>query len=187
MKCLVRNIHRIRKSQGWEIDYTVPVIKCQEYSKEEIFEKKLYMLLPYYILRYEKRMLHLKKEESEEKLLKEELLEEYEAILNCMEQELLPKQAEAYLDLYQLMERVLDYVLRKNSKLKEEVKHIMGGKAMETYSQQLLREGRMEGRMEGRLGSLLELVRDGLLDLNVAAERAGMPLERFEEMLSEKQ
>ncbi len=176
----------LRMADDREIEYTVPVIKCQEYSKEQIFEKKLYMFLLYYILRYEKQLAH-----QPEEVLKKELRDEYEDILNRMEQKLLPEQPEVYLDLYQLMEQVQDYVLRKNSVLKEGVKHIMGGKAMELYSQQLLREGHAEGhaegRQEGRLSSLLELVKDGLLDLITAAERAEMTVEKFKALLEEKQ
>ncbi len=70
----------------------------------------------------------------------------------------------------------------------------MGGKAFELYSEQFLREraearteGRTEGRIEGRLHSLVELVRDGLLDLKIAAERAGMPVEGFQELLTTTQ
>ena len=35
-------------------EYTVPVIKVQEYTKSVIFQKKLFFLLPFYIMRYEK-------------------------------------------------------------------------------------------------------------------------------------
>lgn len=45
---------------------------------------------------------------------------------------------------------------------------------------ELLQDERAEGREEGALGVLLHLVRDGLLNLSVAAERAGMKVEDFE-------
>ena len=45
-------------------------------------------------------------------------------------------------------------------------------------------EARLEGRQEGRLEALLSLVRDGLLDLDEAAKRAGETTERMRELLA---
>ncbi len=52
----------IRMPDGRAIDYLVPALKSQEYAKEEIFKKNLYVLLPYYILRYEKQLEAIEKE-----------------------------------------------------------------------------------------------------------------------------
>lgn len=35
--------------------YRVPTVKMADYTAESIFEKNLLMLLPFYIMRYEKR------------------------------------------------------------------------------------------------------------------------------------
>lgn len=48
-----------------ELIYTVPVVKSQEYTKDDIFEKRLYVLLPYYILRYEKQLAFIEQGYSE--------------------------------------------------------------------------------------------------------------------------
>ena len=49
------------------------------------------------------------------------------------------------------------------------------------------REGRKEGRKEGigigRVGMLAELVRDGVLTLGQAAEKAGMPEKEFQKAM----
>lgn len=37
---------------GGTVSYEIPVVKVQDYSLDEIFEKKLLFLLPYYFLRY---------------------------------------------------------------------------------------------------------------------------------------
>lgn len=57
-------------------EYKVPVLKAQDYSREEIFQKDFYVLLPYYILRYEKRLMAFEGDEAKQ----EALLEEYEGI-----------------------------------------------------------------------------------------------------------
>lgn len=43
----------VRFADGHVHEYKVPVIKAQDHSAEEIFSKGLYVLLPYYVLRYE--------------------------------------------------------------------------------------------------------------------------------------
>ena len=39
---------------GRKMEYQVPVVHVQAYTKDEIFQKKLIFLLPFYIMRYEK-------------------------------------------------------------------------------------------------------------------------------------
>ena len=56
--------------------YRVPAIKVENYTKDKIFEKSLLMLLPFYIMRYEKRGHEM----SEDPQLFQELLNEYEVI-----------------------------------------------------------------------------------------------------------
>ena len=41
---------------GNKVLYKIPVIKVSDYDLSEIFEKKLYLFIPYYLLKYEKRM-----------------------------------------------------------------------------------------------------------------------------------
>ncbi len=168
-------------ADGREIEYSVPVIKTQKYGKEEIFEKKLYLLLPFYILRYEKMLPQMEMKEE----LKKQLLEEYEDILSRLEQELLPEDAETYAELHQRMQQVMDYILQHNKDIQEGVKQVMGGRVLESYREMVFKEGHMEGRTEGRLGSFVELVKDGLLDLAVAAERVGMSVESFRKLMVE--
>ena len=43
-----------------------------------------------------------------------------------------------------------------------------------------LEKGRQEGLQQGRITELIELVKDGLLDVQKATERAGMTLEEFQ-------
>lgn len=80
------------------------------------------------------------------------------------------------------MLQVLDYVLKKYEKSKKEVEQAVGGRVLESFKDRLLREGREEGREE----TLLHLVKDGLLDISVAAERAGKTVEEFKKLLEEK-
>lgn len=44
----------IELPDGREMPYRVPLIKVQAFSLDEIFQKRLFLFLPFYILRYEK-------------------------------------------------------------------------------------------------------------------------------------
>ena len=63
---------------GKIVRYQVPVLCVQKYTKDEIFQKKLLFLLPFYIMRYEKDKKKINKSETE----LHKLLEEYESILH---------------------------------------------------------------------------------------------------------
>lgn len=56
--------------------YRIPAIKLEAYTKDSIFEKNLLMLLPFYIMRYEKDIHEM----SENPELFQCLLNEYEEI-----------------------------------------------------------------------------------------------------------
>ena len=40
---------------GDSAEYTVPIIKMADYTADDIFRKKLYMLIPFYIFNFEKQ------------------------------------------------------------------------------------------------------------------------------------
>ena len=48
-------------------------------------------------------------------------------------------------------------------------------------------EGRVEGKVEGRTQELISLVRDGLLLPEIAAERLNMTVDKFFELMKEKE
>ena len=67
---------------GQSVKYKVPVLRMQWYSLKDLLEKDLTMLLPFYIIRYEKLKKQLEKDGS----LWEELYEEYRNIENYLEE-----------------------------------------------------------------------------------------------------
>ena len=42
-----------RTAEG-NMQYGIPILKVKDYTLEELFEKQLWMLIPFYIFRYEK-------------------------------------------------------------------------------------------------------------------------------------
>ena len=133
---------------GQTVRYQVPTVRVQSYTLDGIFEKKLYLFLPFYILRYEKELNEI---DSDEKR-REAVLAEYGNILDRLE-EALKDEPDVYQDLIRLMYNVVEYVLRDHEEFKEEVGSVMGGKVLPLPSD-ILRQKTAEGQ-EQKLVSLV--------------------------------
>ena len=144
--------------------YSIPTIKMSDYTKDSIFEKNLLMLLPFYIMRYEKKGHDLNNNPE----LFQILLNEYEEIRINLEKELTETgtgRSELYTDLTKLIVKIADYIFRKEEDVRKGIGEIMGGKVLELESERLKAEGQAIGRAEGeaigqiqgenRLGSLI--------------------------------
>lgn len=141
---------------GQRITYRVPAVQVQSYNLDEIFEKQLYIFLPFYIMRYEKDMNAI----ATDVVRKSALLEEYEDILERLEKAL-QDEPDVYQDLLQLMRRVADHQLSKQDCLKEEVAEVMGGKVLPLPSDKLreaAEAARAEGKAEGKAESVIQLL-----------------------------
>ena len=137
---------------GQTVRYSVPTVQVQRYTLEEIFDKKLYLFLPFYILRYEKELDKIDSDEAR----RDAVLAEYEKILRKLEKELWSEPG-TYRDLLQLIHTVSEHVLRNHEDLKEEVGSVMGGRVLPLPSD-ILRQERAEGRIEGRTEGLVAQV-----------------------------
>ena len=116
--------------------YRVPAIKVENYTKDKIFEKSLLMLLPFYIMRYEKRGHEM----SENPQLFQELLNEYEVIRSKLEVEITESgRSELFSDLIGLITRISDHIFRNEEKVRKGIGEIMGGKVLELESERLER------------------------------------------------
>jgi len=156
---------------GQRITYTVPTVLVQDYTLNEIFDKQLYIFLPFYIMRYEKDMSDISASAERKKAL----LEEYEDIMDRLE-EALKDEPDVYQDILQLMRKVADYQLSRQDNLKEEVGAVMGGKVLPLPSDKL-REERAAGRAEGRYQTLVNAVDNAMKNFHVDLEAACKALE----------
>lgn len=153
---------------GQIVKYRIPTVKVQEYSADEIFEKGLYGYLPFYLLRYEKDFSAM--EESEDG--SRELQAEYKRILDRLETKMDSKTG-AFQDLLEMMRCVMDYVLRKQKRLRERMGEIVGGRVLPLPSDKIreamnrginqgisqgINQGISQGIDLGRVASILELL-----------------------------
>ena len=132
--------------------YSIPAIKMADYTKDHIFEKNLLMLLPFYIMRYEKKKHDMRKNT---KLL-QVLLNEYDEIRTNLEKELTETgKAELYTNLTKLIVKIADHIFEKEEDIRKGIGDVMGGKVLELESERLKAEG------EARLGDLINrLIQD---------------------------
>ena len=132
--------------------YSIPAIKMADYTKDHIFEKNLLMLLPFYIMRYEKKKHDMRKNPE----LLQVLLNEYDEIRINLEKELTEMgKAELYTNLTKLIVKIADHIFEKEEDIRKGIGDVMGGKVLELESERLKAEG------EARLGTLINrLIQD---------------------------
>ena len=117
---------------GEKVLYEVPVVQAQSFSKEDMFKKRLLILIPFYVLRYEKDIKDGKNEilgklKSEYEYIKEQLIAEGNSI----------NEPRLYYDLAVLSQKILDYVGKGNADYKERMGNIMGGVILEMESDKI--------------------------------------------------
>ena len=122
-------------------------MKVKDYTLEELFEKQLWMLIPFYIFRYEKEF---RKIDGNQKQLSGLRLE-YEKIAEMLDQEcqsghMKPITCGA---LCELSNNVVEKLASKYSNVEKEVTEVMGGKVLNYRSKEIYLEGMKEGMKEG--------------------------------------
>ena len=143
----------VKFADGQQILYRVPILRAQNYTVDSIFEKRLLILLPYHILRYES---FLKNSGSNAKKL-EQLLTDYQKINNLLEHCTDDKKSTLYIDMITLIEKIADHIIPKdNENVRERLGDIMGGKILQLESERLLEKGQLLGEAKGRAAGQAE-------------------------------
>lgn len=123
--------------------YQIPTIKLENYTKDSIFEKNLLMLLPFYVMRYEKCVHNI----SENPEMIQQLLNEYEEIRQGLNKELTQEgKSDLYTDLTDWIVKIADYIFRNEETARKGINSIMKGKILKLKSEELREEGREEER-----------------------------------------
>lgn len=173
------------KTPGGNISYNIPVMKTQQYSIDEIFDKNLLFLIPFYIFTYEKNLKEY--EHNSQKL--QELQKEYSDILKRLEALCLSGKISEYekCTIIDMSKRVIEHITAHYANVRKGVTSIMGGKVLEyeakTILQRGIREGKIEGRIEGKLELTVSLINDGLLSISEGAKRLNMKEEELKKYL----
>lgn len=167
---------------GQEVDYESANVILEEFTKEDIVEKRLFPYIPFYIARYEKEIA------SEKNI--DNAAEDLEYFRNEMVR--LHKNGELsdaeIVDLMGFVNTIITHITNGNDN-EERLVNIMGGTVIETESEKLIRkgktegkaEGKAEGKVEGKAEQIIEMGQEfGLDDADILRrlqEKIGLSLE----------
>lgn len=163
------------QTPGGDVEFSVPVMKVRNYTIEDVFEKDLFFLIPFYIFVYESQFS--KMEEQGEGL--NELKDDYRRIFDLLDEATRNGEITAYTrkTIFEMSNKVLEKIAVKYDKVMEGVKSVMGGRVLEHEAKDILNEGRAEGRAEGeekgKKAMALSLYNQGVA-LDVIATAAGV-------------
>mgnify|MGYP005888300351 CR=1 FL=1 len=171
------------RTPGGEVSYAVPVLKVRQYTVEEIFEKKLYFLIPFHIFVYEKDFKEL--EENKKKL--KQLEEEYAAIRERLEIACQMGDLTEYpkVVILAMSRKVIEHLAAKYEKVAKGVSQQMGGKVLNYEAKDILNRGRAEGRREGEEQTKIQIAKKLLAlgnDIQSVADLAELPEETVEKL-----
>ena len=137
------------KTPGGMNSFDVPVMKAQKYSIDDIFEKGLLFLIPFYIFSHESRFQEYELDEDALKELKIEYMEIVKRLDSLLEGGSISVYTKKM--IVEMSNKVVNHLAQKYDNVKEGVTSIMGGKVLEHEAKQILNEGKKEGRIEGRI------------------------------------
>ena len=133
------NMEIVLDTPGGMITYTIPILRVQNYSIEEIFQKKLLFLLPFHIFRYEADLKNY--ETSKEKL--EELTQTYRMIKTRLDALCQNGEISEYVKytIMDMTKRVIRHIAANYEQVRKGVNNEMGGKVLEHEAKTILKRG----------------------------------------------
>ncbi|MCI9502704.1 MAG: hypothetical protein HFG76_12075 [Hungatella sp.] len=161
---------------GGTVQYDVPIMKVQTYSLDDIFEKGLLMLIPFYIFSHEKDLPEYNS--NEQKLA--ELKAEYQKILERLDK--LEQQgvigAFDKRTIIDLSGDVIHEIARKYKNVQKGVGDMMRGKLIETSARRL----KNEAVNETERNIALRMLKRGKLTIEEIAEYSGLSVAEVEQL-----
>ena len=161
---------------GGTVQYDVPIMKVQTYSLDDIFEKRLLMLIPFYIFSHEKGFPEYNS--NEQKLA--ELKAEYQEILKRLD-ELEQQGVIGAFDkrtIIELSNDVIKEIAQKYVNVQKGVGDIMGGALIETSARRLKNEAENETKKQ----TALKLLKRGKQTVEEIAEDTGLSITEVEQL-----
>ncbi len=161
---------------GGTVQYNVPIMKVQTYSLDDIFEKDLLMLIPFYIFSHEKSFPEYNS--NEQKLA--ELKAEYQEILKRLD-ELEQQGVIGAFDkrtIIELSGNVIKEIAQKYENVQKGVGDMMSGALIETSARRLKNEAENETKKQ----TALKLLKRGKQTVEEIAEDTGLSITEVEQL-----
>ena len=161
-----------------EAGYDVPVIKVQQYSLEEIFQRKLLFFLPFYIFGHESRLQDCEDDEIELK----KLTNEYIYIRSRLDDLQKTGEISEFMKsaICAMTSHVLALIAQNYQKVREGVGHIMGGKILEYEAKTIRNEERRRAQAETEERAK-DMIRDRM-ELPLVEKYTHLSMPRIEEL-----
>ena len=169
---------------GGTVKYDIPLMKVQNYTLDDIFEKRLLLLIPFYIFSHEKNFPEYNS--NEQKL--EKLKSEYRYILERLD-ELEQQGVIGAFDkrtIIELSSDVLKEIAQKYGNVQKGVGDIMGGALIETEARTILNQGIKQGKTQGisetKKQTALRMLKMGKLTIEEIAECSELNIAEVEQL-----
>lgn len=176
---------------GGTVSYNLPVIKMKSYTLDQLFDKKLLFLLPFYVFSHEDQ---LKKYEENPDAL-EEFKSEYRSMVQRLDELRLDGKISYYdeITIIEISKQVFDEISKKYQNVRKEVDQIMSAPLLETEIRQIRNEalargearGIVQGEAKGQIKTLAALVHQGILSVELAAKQMDLSVDQFHEKCDE--
>ena len=161
---------------GETVRYDIPIMKVQKYSLDDVFEKRLLMLIPFYIFSHEKSFSEYNS--NEQKL--EKLKAEYQVILESLDG--LEQQgvigAFDKRTIIELSGDVIKEIAQKYENVQKGVGDIMSGALIETSARRLKNEAENETKKR----TALRMIKMGKLTIEEIAECSELSVAEVERL-----
>ncbi len=130
-----------------EISYHVPIVKRSDIGVDELFEKRLYFLIPFFILNYRDRIDRLESDEKE----RADFISTYREVRLRLESDLKERKLTLFSFgvIIESMRRMAYNVTEGHGTIQEKVGDMMGGQIMELDWIKAWREAEAEGKAKG--------------------------------------
>ncbi len=161
---------------GGTVQYDIPIMKVQKYSLDDIFEKRLLMLIPFYIFSHEKGFPEYNS--NEQKLA--ELKAEYQIILEKLD-ELEQQGVIGAFDrrtIIELSSDVIKEIAQKYENVQKGVGDMMGGALIETEARKILNQGIDLAKKK----TAIKLLKMGKLTIEEIAECSELSVTEVEQL-----
>ena len=166
------------------VQYDVPIVKVQAYTLNDIFEKRLLLLIPFYIFSHEKSFPEYNS--NGQKL--EELKAEYQDILIRLD-ELEQQGVIGAFDkriIIELSRDVIREIAKKYENVQKGVGDIVGGALIETEARTILNQGINQGKRQGinenKRETALRMLQDGELSIDKIAKYSGLQVSEVQQL-----
>ena len=169
-----------------EVNLEIPILSIVNYTADELFQKNLLILLPFHLFYYEKQFPKMEQDAARREHLKGIYINIRLRPENMARQGTITEYTcRTILDLSRW---VAESLCQKYDNIRREVISIMGGEILEYEAKTILNEGKKQGwilgRESGRAETYLELVKEGILNIQEAAMRIPMDEAELQNLLN---